>query len=66
MLGQLAMPELIDGAYWVTVCGHGIIKDGTRFLVVQDRGDGWLVAWKDGIQPRHSGTLLKRGQVERV
>jgi hypothetical protein len=39
---QLVMPETIPGSYWVHVTGHLIWPDGTRFLVVEERGDGWL------------------------
>jgi len=60
---QLAMPDLIPDSYWVTTCGHRIFPDGTRFLVVEERPDGLLRAWRDGIRPLHIGTLLWPEQV---
>ena len=64
--GQLAMPVLFN-AYWVTVKGHGTIPDGTRFLIVDDWGDGkHLAGWRDGIEPRYAPTLLKHDLIERI
>ena len=63
--GQLAMPGVI-GLYWVESIGHGIVPDGTEFLIVQERQDGWLVGWKNGAKPRHCGTLLKPERTRRV
>ena len=63
---QLALAELLEGAYWVEVYDHGTIKDGTRFLVVDEPHDGWLLGWRDGAEPRHRGTLIPRGKARRV
>lgn len=67
--GQLVMPLTVPGSYWVRVIDHGIIPDGTRFLVVRPWHGDWLLAWRDGVRPqpeKRLGALLRRGQVERV
>ena len=63
--GQLAIPDLIPGSFWVTTQGHGVIPDGRRFLVVEHYGDGWWLAWEGGIAPRHLGTLLREKDFQR-
>ena len=67
--GQLAFPELLD-SYWVKTKGHAIIPDGTRFLIVEEREDGWLRGWRDGVrlpgQRVRGGTLLRPCLVERI
>jgi len=55
---QLIMPETIPDSYWVEVMGHAIIPDGTRYLVVHERSDSLLLAWRDGVKPDFGGTLL--------
>jgi len=64
---QFVMPDLIPDSYWVTTYGHGIFKDGTRFLVVEERPDELLRAWRDGMRPLHvrAGTILRPEQVRR-
>lgn len=64
--GQMTMPATVPGSYWVRVINHGVIPDGTRFLVVRDWHDDWLLCWRDGVRPGHTGTLLKREQTERA
>lgn len=63
--GQLVLPTALPGSYWVTVHGHGTITEGVRFLIVEERDDGLLVGWKDGVKPRFSGALLRQDQIER-
>lgn len=68
MTGQLTLPELFPGSFWVITQGHGIIPDGSRYLVVGRRADGWWLAWRDGIAPRHLGwvgTLLREEHFRR-
>ena len=64
--GQLTIPELIPGSFWVVTQGHGVIPDGRRFLVVDVWGDGiyWL-AWEDGIKPECPGALKCLGTLLR-
>jgi hypothetical protein len=52
---------------WVIIVNHGVIPAGTKYLVIEEldrMGDGWLLCWRDGIEPRHSGTLLHERHVE--
>lgn len=63
--GQLRLPSPNDR--WVEVVRHGVIPVGTRFLVVEKlarMGDGWLLCWRDGIVPLHSGTLLHEEHIK--
>jgi len=64
---QFVMPDLIPDSYWVTTCGHRIFPDGTRFLVVEERPDGLLRAWRDGMRPLYvrAGTILRPEQIQR-
>jgi len=64
-MSQLVFPELVLGSFWVVVRSHGVISDGARFLVVQERGDGWWLAWREGVVPKHAGTLLKEEYFQR-
>jgi len=45
--------------------GHGAFPDGTRFLVVEQWAKGWLLGWRDGVEPAHTGTLLREDLVRR-
>lgn len=63
--GQLVFSALISDSFWVKTQGHGVIPDGRRFLVIEDCGDGWWLAWRNGIAPIHRGTLLKEKHFRR-
>jgi len=60
--GQLVMPTVDD--QWVVVTDHAIIPAGTRYLVKEDRGDGWMLCWRDGMKPVHAGSLLHEKHVK--
>lgn len=64
-MDQLVFPELVPGSFWVIVEEHGVISAGRRFLVVEDRGEGWWLAWEDGVVPVHLGTLLRESHFRR-
>lgn len=67
MTGQLTLPELFPGSFWVITQGHGIIPDGRRFLVMAPwyYDNRWWLAWADGIKPRCGGTLLREKHFRR-
>lgn len=69
MEGQIRMAEMLPGtAYWVTVKNHKIIPMGTRFIVVEEQQNGWLLCWRNGVKPpkRILGSLLRVDQVQRL
>lgn len=52
----------LDGETWFETTGHKVFPDGTRFLVIQDRGDYYL-CWKEGQTPPpgvNGSIILKR------
>lgn len=61
--GQLILP--MPGQRWAEVVEPQLrgTPVGTRFLVVEERDTGWLVCWRDGLIPHHTGTLLRKEHV---
>lgn len=62
--GQSVMSGvLFPGSYWVEVSPdstHRVHRSGQRFLVVEERPGGFLLCWRDGIEPppRILGTYI--------
>lgn len=63
MSDQMNLP--LGKRYYVRSKGHGIIADGIRFLIVDERPGGWLLGWRDGVEPKHLGTALREELTER-
>ena len=59
---QLVLPCI----FWVTIKDHKILPTGTRFLLIEQQPDDWLLCWRNGIKPPHRvlGSLLRTNQVE--
>lgn len=60
--GQLDLRAATDR--WVETVSHRVLPPGAKFLVREDRGDGWLLCWRDGVKPLHFGTLLREEHVK--
>lgn len=67
-MNQLVMWEMFADTYWVVIKDHKVIPVGTRFLVMEEEPNGWLLCLRDGVEPpaRVLGSLLHVNQVQRL